>query len=136
MEKRWTILNSDEEKIKSLQEALKIHPAICRILVQRNIQTFDLAKNYYRPQLTDLHDPWLMKDMDKAVDRIVSAIGSEEKILVYGDYDVDGTTAVACMYQFLSKLHSNIDFYIPHRYREGYGVSKVGIDFAKQNGFT
>jgi single-stranded-DNA-specific exonuclease len=136
MEKRWTILQGDDQKIKSLQEALRIHPAICRILVQRKIETFDLAKNYYRPQLTDLHDPWLMRDMDKAVDRIVSGIESQEKILVYGDYDVDGTTAVACMYQFLSKIHSNLDFYIPHRYREGYGVSKAGVDFAKAKGFT
>ena len=136
MEKRWTILRGDDQKIKSLQESLRIHPAICRILVQRNIETFDLAKNFYRPQLTDLHEPWLMKDMHKAVDRIVSAIEAQEKILVYGDYDVDGTTAVACMFQFLRKLHSNLDFYIPHRYREGYGVSKAGIDFAKENGFT
>ena len=122
--------------MNSLQQSLKIHPAICKILVQRNIETFDEAKTFYRPQLTDLHDPWLMKDMDKAVSRIVSAIEKHEKILVYGDYDVDGTTSVACMYQFLHKLHPDVDFYIPHRYREGYGVSKAGVDFAKDHGFT
>ena len=97
------------------------------------------AKDYFRPQLNQLHDPWLMKDMRKACDRISQAINTNEKILVFGDYDVDGTTAVAVMYQFLQKIYtpSLIDFYIPaHRYREGYGVSKMGIDFAKENGFT
>ena len=136
MERRWTILDVDEEKVKALHESLKVHPAICKILVKRNIATFEEAKNFYRPQLTDLHDPWLMKDMEKAVDRIIAAIEKQEKILVYGDYDVDGTTSVACMYQFLSKVHEYLDFYIPHRYREGYGVSKAGIDFAKENGFS
>lgn len=136
MEKRWTILQANDQKVASLQQSLKIHSAICRILVERNIESFDQAKNFYRPQLTDLHDPWLMKDMDKAVNRIVNAIEKQEKILVFGDYDVDGTTAVACMYQFLCKVHTNLDFYIPHRYREGYGVSKAGIDFAKENGYT
>jgi len=136
MQKRWTILQADRDKVNSLQQSLKIHPAICKILVQRNIETFDQAKNFYRPQLTDLHDPWLMKDMDKAVERVVTAIETHEKILIYGDYDVDGTTSVACMYQFIRKLHSELDFYIPHRYREGYGISKAGIDFAKDNGFT
>src|SRR6266545_3551872 len=136
MQKRWTVLKADPEKVDLLQQSLKIHPAICKILVQRNIETFDEAKNFYRPTLTDLHDPWLMKDMDKAVNRIIAAIENQEKILVYGDYDVDGTTSVACMYQFLYKLHSNLGFYIPHRYREGYGISKAGIDFAKENGFT
>ena len=136
MQKRWTILQADQEKVNSLQQSLKIHPAICKILVQRNIETFDKAKDFYRPQLTDLHDPWLMKDMDKAVDRIVTAIENHEKILVYGDYDVDGTTSVACMYQFLRKLTFDLDFYIPHRYREGYGISKAGVDFAKDHSFT
>ena len=136
MQKRWTILQADQEKVNSLQQSLKIHPAICKILVQRQIETFDQAKDFYRPQLTDLHDPWLMKDMDKAVDRILTAIENREKILIYGDYDVDGTTAVACMYQFLRQLHPELDFYIPHRYREGYGVSRMGIDFARDHGFT
>ena len=136
MQKRWTILQADQDKVNSLQQSLKIHPAICKILVQRNIETFDEAKNFYRPQLTDLYDPWLMKDMDKAVDRVITAIGNHEKILIYGDYDVDGTTSVACMYQFIRKLHSELDFYIPHRYREGYGISRAGIDFARDHGFT
>jgi len=136
MQKRWTILHADQEKVNSLQQSLKIHPAICKILVQRNIETFDQAKDFYRPQITDLHDPWLMKDMDKAVDRIVTAIENHERILVYGDYDVDGTTSVACMYQFLRKLTFDLDFYIPHRYREGYGVSKAGVDYAKDHSFT
>lgn len=136
MQKRWTILEAKPEKVSLLQQSLKIHSAICKILVQRNIETFEDAKSFYRPALTDLHDPWLMKDMDKAVERIVLAIERREKILVFGDYDVDGTTAVACMWQFLSKCTSNLDFYIPHRYREGYGVSKAGIDFAMNNGFS
>jgi single-stranded-DNA-specific exonuclease len=136
MQKRWTILRPDEEKVSELHQSLKIHPIICKILVQRNISSFDEAKNFYRPELTDLHNPWLMKDMDKAVERIILAIEKQEKILVFGDYDVDGTTSVACMYQFLKKIHSEIEFYIPHRYREGYGVSKAGIEFAKENGFS
>jgi len=136
MEKRWNILTADEAKVWSMHQALKVNTALCKILVQRGIETLDHAKDFFRPQLTELHSPWLMKDMDKAVARIIAAIGQCEKILVFGDYDVDGTTAVACMYQFLKKVHSNLDFYIPHRYREGYGVSRAGIDFAKENGFT
>ncbi|HEX2627895.1 MAG TPA: single-stranded-DNA-specific exonuclease RecJ [Chitinophagaceae bacterium] len=136
LEKRWNILDADKQKTDSLQQALRIHPAICKILVQRGIDDFDTAKDYFRPSLSHLHDPWLMKDMDKAVERILLAVSRKEKILVFGDYDVDGTTAVACMYQFLKKIHSPLDFYIPHRYREGYGVSKAGIDFAYENGFT
>lgn len=136
MEKRWNLIRADEKKATALQQALNIHPVICRILASRGIETFEEAKNFFRPQLADLHDPWLMKDMDKAVERILSAISRNEKILVFGDYDVDGTTSVACMYQFLRKVYSRLDFYIPHRYREGYGVSKAGIAFAKENGFT
>jgi single-stranded-DNA-specific exonuclease len=136
MQKRWNILKADEKMVDALQQLLKINPVICKILVQRGFETFDAAKNFFRPELSDLHDPWLMKDMDKAVARILSAINNNEKILVFGDYDVDGTTSVACMYQFLKKVHDNLDFYIPHRYREGYGVSKAGIDFAKENDFT
>ena len=136
MQKRWKILTADKPESDSLQLALKISPVICGILVQRGVATFDQSKKYFRPELSDLHDPWLMKDMDKAVERIICAINNNEKILVFGDYDVDGTTSVACMYRFLKKIHSNIDFYIPHRYREGYGVSKAGIDFANENGFT
>jgi single-stranded-DNA-specific exonuclease len=99
---------------------------------------FRESKDYFRPQLSQLHDPFLMKDMEKAVERILKAIENDEKILVFGDYDVDGTTSVACMYRFLKKIYKeeNIEFYVPHRYKEGYGVSKKGIDFAKQNGFN
>lgn len=136
MDKRWRILNSDNEKVDALFRELKIHPAICNILVQRGIDTYQKAKDYFRPQLSGLYDPFLMKDMDKAVNRILSAFSSGEKILVFGDYDVDGTTSVACMYQFLKKRHPYTDFYIPHRYREGYGVSKAGIDFAFENNFS
>ena len=126
----------DKQQTILLQKALNIHPLFCKILSQRGIGTFDKSKDFFRPLLTQLHDPWLMKDMDKAVERILSAFNSNEKILVFGDYDVDGTTSVATMYQFLKKNHANLDFYIPHRYREGYGVSKAGIDFAKDNGFS
>jgi single-stranded-DNA-specific exonuclease len=136
MQKRWKILIPDKQKSDLLQRSLKISPVICNILVQRGIETFEQSKKYFRPELTDLHDPWLMKDMDKAVERIIRAISNKEKILVFGDYDVDGTTSVACMYRFLKKIHPDLDFYIPHRYREGYGVSKAGIDHAKENGFA
>lgn len=137
-QKRWNILTGDDEKAGQLYASLKIHPVLCKILAQRNIETFDKAKQFFRPQLTDLHDPWLMKDMEKAVERIVNAFSRQEKILVFGDYDVDGTTAVSCMLRFLQKIYQpeKVDFYIPHRYREGYGISKKGIDFAYENGFT
>ncbi|HQZ51757.1 MAG TPA: DHH family phosphoesterase, partial [Chitinophagaceae bacterium] len=136
MQKKWNILEADEQIVTSLYESLKVPKVLCKIFVQRGIDTYEKAKDFFRPQLTELHSPWLMKDMDKAVDRIISAFNKNEKILVFGDYDVDGTTSVACMYQFLKKNHSNLEFYIPHRYREGYGVSKAGIDYAKENGFT
>lgn len=136
MEKRWNILAADPEKSARLQSSLKISSTICNILVQRGIETYDDAKKFFRPQLSDLYDPWMMKDMDKAVERICSAIRDREKILVFGDYDVDGTTAVSTVLQFLRKIYDQVDFYIPHRYREGYGVSKAGIDHAKENGFT
>ncbi|KAF0237886.1 MAG: single-stranded-DNA-specific, partial [Chitinophagaceae bacterium] len=136
MQKRWNILPVDEQKIPALQDALKISPTICSLLVQRGIDDFEKAKQFFRPSIEDLHSPWLMKDMREAVDRLLLAFENEESILVYGDYDVDGTTSVASMFQFLHALHTPIDFYIPHRYREGYGISKAGIDFAKENGFT
>lgn len=136
MEKRWNILEADQHTTANLQEALKINKTICRILTQRGIDSFDKARDFFRPQLSQLHDPWLMKDMDKAVQRIQQAFEINEKILVFGDYDVDGTTAVAAMFQFMNDLYGNVDFYIPHRYREGYGISKIGIDHAKEKGFT
>jgi single-stranded-DNA-specific exonuclease len=138
MTKRWKKLDADEEKVNFLHEALKISPTICKILVQRGIDDFEKSKAYFRPQLDSLHDPYLMKDMQKAVERIETAFNKKEKILVFGDYDVDGTTAVACIYQFLSKIYdiAFLEFYIPHRYREGYGISKMGIDYAAENNFS
>lgn len=138
MPKRWNILKAPDALAKELQASLKIHPILCAILAQRGISTYEKAKHYFRPQLNDLHDPWLMKDMLKAVKRILLAMERKEKILVFGDYDVDGTTSVACMFSFLCSVYDKnlLDFYIPHRYREGYGISKAGIDFAKQEGFT
>ncbi|MDE3142747.1 MAG: single-stranded-DNA-specific exonuclease RecJ [Bacteroidota bacterium] len=135
MQKRWNILPADELKATALHEALKINKTLCKILVQRGLDDFEKSKHFFRPQLTDLHSPWLMKDMQKAVDRILLAKSEKEKILVYGDYDVDGTTSVASMFQFLQKMYPAVDYYIPHRYREGYGISKTGIDFAKENNF-
>src|SRR6476620_1610540 len=135
IEKRWRVLKANPSKAAALFQSLKIHPALCNILIQRGLDTFDYTKDYFRPQLNHLHSPWLMKDMEKAVTRVLHAFSNNEKILVFGDYDVDGTTSVACMYRFLSKHYEHVDFYIPHRYREGYGVSKAGIDFAYENGF-
>jgi len=138
MEKRWNIVQADAAKIGALRAALRINETLCRILVQRGIETFEQAKGFFRPRLSDMHDPWLMKDMGKAVDRVVRAVAMKEKILVYGDYDVDGTTAVACLYQFLRGYcpDDRLDFYIPHRYKEGYGISSMGIDYAHAGGFT
>ena len=136
MQKRWNILATDKEQTSSLQSAIKINPTICSILVQRGITNYESAKEFFRPDLAHLHSPWLMKDMDKAVDRIIKAIHANEKIMVYGDYDVDGTTSVASMFQFLKSLHESVEFYIPHRYKEGYGVSKIGIDYAKEQGHS
>ncbi len=136
MQKRWKILSADEKKICELQNSLRINKTICRILIQREIDSFEAAHIYFRPKLSQLHDPWLMKDMLNAVNRILSAIHNNEKILVFGDYDVDGTTAVACMYQFLRSIYPNVSFYIPHRYREGYGISSAGVEFAHENNYT
>jgi single-stranded-DNA-specific exonuclease len=136
MQKRWRILPFDNEKTNSLHSALSISKTICKILTQRGIDDFEKAKDYFRPKLSQLHSPWLMKDMDKAVTRIEKAFEANEKILVFGDYDVDGTTSVASMYQFLISIYPNVDYYIPHRYKEGYGISKIGIDFAKEHHFT
>lgn len=138
MEKRWNIWPADEKKTRELQTALSVNPVLCRMLLHRGIDTYEKAKHFFRPRLEDLHDPWRMKDMLKAVKRILRAIADQEKILVFGDYDVDGTTSVASMFQFLRNIHDPtlLDYYIPHRYREGYGVSKAGIEFARENGFT
>ncbi|MEI8098307.1 MAG: DHH family phosphoesterase, partial [Sediminibacterium sp.] len=136
MQKRWKILPVNETSIVKLQTDLKINKTLCSILVQRGLADFETSKHFFRPQLSNLHSPWLMKDMDKAVARFLQAIDQKEKILVYGDYDVDGTTSVACMYQFIQSIYTEVDYYIPHRYREGYGISKAGIDFAKEQGMT
>lgn len=120
----------------TLQSELKIHPALCSMLVARGIETFEQAKLFFRPSLQQLHDPFLMKDMDKAVNRIITAISNNEKILIYGDYDVDGTTAVATVYSFFKEIYPHIDYYIPHRYTEGYGISLKGIDYAAENNFS
>jgi single-stranded-DNA-specific exonuclease len=138
LNKRWNILPYQKEKTKTLHEQLKVSPILCNILAQRGLTTFEDAKAFFRPSHDMLHSPWLMKDMQKAVDRIIDAISHSEKILVFGDYDVDGTTSVASMYQFLLSIHDEtcVDYYVPHRYREGYGVSKMGIDYAAANGMS
>ena len=138
MHKRWKILSADPATCNSLHESLKINPVLCKILVQRGATTFDKAKKFFRPSMDMLYDPWLMKDMDKAVQRITQAFTYNEKILVFGDYDVDGTSSVACMTKFLRDVYKpeNIEFYIPHRYREGYGVSKAGIDYAYKENYS
>lgn len=127
---------TSEEKLaeQELGEKLNISPVLSRLLIRRGISTESAAKRFFRPQLADLINPFLMKDMDVAVDRLNDAMGHKERILVYGDYDVDGCTAVALVYKFLRLFYSNIDYYIPDRYDEGYGVSKKGIDFANETG--
>lgn len=136
MEKRWKVLEADAPAVAALQAKLGISTILCKLLVQRGIRDYDAARAYFRPSLDALHDPWLMKDMDKAVTRIMAALQQREKILVFGDYDVDGTTAVASLYQFLLQVYESdrLDYYIPHRYKEGYGISRQGIDFAKASG--
>lgn len=137
MENLWTLKPlPDAEVVSSLQESLGVAPIIATLLAQRGINTFDEAKQFFRPQLSHLNDPFLMKDMDLAVNRLHTAISGNEKVLVYGDYDVDGTTAVSLMYLFLKNKCSHVEYYIPDRYEEGYGVSYKGIDYAKSNGFT
>lgn len=130
-------LSDEQLLIKSkLSEELAINGAICELLVQRGVTSTDQAKKFFRPQLTDLYDPFRMRDMEKAVKRLNEAMGKKEKILIYGDYDVDGTTAVALVYKFLRNFYSSLDYYIPDRYDEGYGISIKGINFAEENGFT
>lgn len=134
---RWTIKpKPKQEDIDTLANALNVDSLVAQLLLQRGISTFEEAKHFFRPQLSDLHDPFLMKDMDIAVERIEEAIANGENILVYGDYDVDGTTAVALMSSYLLSYYPNVATYIPDRYDEGYGVSFKGIDFAEDNDFT
>jgi single-stranded-DNA-specific exonuclease len=136
--KRWRLIEADDFKVQQLQKALGINSILCKILVQQKITDFEEAKRFFRPSLEELHDPFLMKDMEIAVQRIQKAIATKEKILIYGDYDVDGTTAVGCMHRFIASIYkpSLVEFYIPNRYREGYGISEAGIDFAINNNYT
>ena len=134
---RWNLKTKPEkQKVQALQNALQVDEIIAALLVQRGIETFEQAKSFFRPTLQDIHDPYLMKDMDKAVNRIEKAIVNNENILVFGDYDVDGTTAVSLVSSYLKTFYSNVATYIPDRYLEGYGISFKGIDFAEDNGFS
>ncbi|MDG1174433.1 MAG: DHH family phosphoesterase, partial [Flavobacteriales bacterium] len=134
-QKRWTFNPKSETSTAELEEKLGLSKELVELLHQREVTTFEEAQTFFRPQMSHIHDPLLMKDMDKAVDRVFEAFEKEEKILVYGDYDVDGTTAVSLMYTFLIKHYKNVEFYIPDRYTEGYGVSYQGIDYAADNDF-
>jgi len=137
MNKRWVLKEQGEEAVvQHLAEALNVDHNIANLLAQRGISTFEEARSFFRPSLDDLHDPFLMPDMHKAVQRIEKALNNNENILVYGDYDVDGTTAVALVFTFLKSIYSNVDFYIPDRYEEGYGISYKSIDFAAENNFS
>jgi single-stranded-DNA-specific exonuclease len=134
---RWTLKPKPaSDDINKLAQELQVDAITATLLLQRGITSYDEAKQFFRPSLTQLHDPYLMKDMDKAVARIETAIANNENILVYGDYDVDGTTAVSLMSSYLQSYYPNVATYIPDRYDEGYGVSYQGIDFAEDNGFT
>lgn len=123
MDVRWNIQKSDPILVKKLSKELGVNEIIAQLLVHRGITTYDKAKKFFRPQISDLHDPFLLKDMHEAVERIELALKKGEKILIYGDYDVDGTTSVAMMYNFLNRFTKNIGYYIPDRYKEGYGIS-------------
>lgn len=137
MQKRWVVKpKNNVQKTNKLCEELGINAVIAELLLNRDIETYQQAKHFFRPSFDLLHDPFLMKDMDKAISRIERAIGNKEKILIYGDYDVDGTTAVSVVYSFFRDFHSGLEFYIPDRYLEGYGISFTGIDYAAENGFS
>lgn len=134
---RWTLTNTPSEKtVNELINSLSIDKTVANLLVQRGIDSFEKARLFFRPTLEDLHNPYLMKDMDKAIERIEKAIQNNENILIYGDYDVDGTTAVSLVYSYLSSFYPNVATYIPDRYDEGYGISFKGIDFADDNGIS
>ncbi|PTS91663.1 single-stranded-DNA-specific exonuclease RecJ [Pedobacter sp. HMWF019] len=137
MEKRWVqAAHNDQETTESLAQQLNIDNSLAQVLVKRGINSFDEARNYFRPQLDELHDPFLIKDMEKAITRIDLALASGEHMMIYGDYDVDGTTSVALAYSFFSQFTDRIMYYIPDRHKEGYGVSTAGIDYAKANNFS
>lgn len=136
---KWNHLPLTDQQLaiaKTLEETFPGCPSICRLLAQRGIKSADDAQKFFNPSLDDLHDPFLMRDMKKAVERLNHAIGAKEKIMIYGDYDVDGTTAVALVYKFLSKFYSGLSYYIPDRYEEGYGISTKSINFARENGIS
>ena len=137
MQKRWVVKEVPQQEVTDeLVEAVGVHPVLASLLAQRGVTDFEEARAYFRPSLKNLHDPFLLKDMDHAVHRLALAIRREEKILIYGDYDVDGTTSVALLYCFLTSFYKHVDFYIPDRYQEGYGVSEKGINYAAENNFS
>ncbi len=135
MHYRWNALPKlNDKKVESLANSIQVSNSIAELLLQRGVENYDQAKKFFRPSLTDLYDPFLMKDMDKAVVRIKEALKNDQRIVIYGDYDVDGTTAVSTVFSFFRNYTKNIEFYIPDRYKEGYGISKIGIDYAAQKG--
>ena len=137
IEKKWIVKEQgNPAAVRALSAELGIDQVLANLLVQRNITTAERAREFFKPDLSKLHDPFLMKDMDKAVERLEKAISNEEKVLIYGDYDVDGTTAVALMYTFIRNFNPNVEYYIPDRYDEGYGISYKGIDWGHENGYT
>ena len=136
-EKNWYIKpHGNTEDVEKLSRAINVNPHIANLLVQRGITTYEEARAYFRPSLENPHDPFLMKDMNRAIDRITTAITKNERILIYGDYDVDGTTSVALLFSFFSEFYNNLGYYIPDRYSEGYGISLHGIDYASENNYS
>ena len=134
---RWTLKTATNPRVvQQLSEDLSIDTTLSKLLVQRGVHSFEAAKKFFRPSLEDLHDPFLLKDMDIAVSRIEKAIANNENILIYGDYDVDGTTSVSLVASYLKTITTSISTYIPDRYDEGYGISYKGIDFAADNNFS
>ncbi|MEZ5004699.1 MAG: single-stranded-DNA-specific exonuclease RecJ [Chitinophagales bacterium] len=133
---RWEVKEVDQEAVSALHQSLKINPILCKLLVQRGVKTYDEAHHFFRPKLSHLHDPFLMQDMNAAIERIERAIQQKEKVLVYGDYDVDGTTSVALVYTFFNDFIEDLGHYQPDRYKEGYGISMASIDFAKANDYS
>jgi len=137
MDFRWKIKQrADSEAVDALSQEINVNPTLANMLVNRGVTDFQKAKNFFRPDLDKLHDPFLMQDMDKAVDRLMLAIAQGQKVLVYGDYDVDGTTSVALFYSFLKEFYDHVGFYIPDRYKEGYGISEKGVRFAAEKGYS
>lgn len=137
MEKRWFLKSEvDQERLEKFRNEVKCHPILAKLLIQRGINSFEAANEFFNPSLEKLHDPFLMKNMSEACGRLSLALERDEKILLFGDYDVDGTTAVALMYSFLVRLHTNLEYYIPDRHTEGYGISQQGIEFADRMGVS